>query len=707
MRNEDDFLYYLTDDEGRSYYVSPTGNVEKTNTPTRLQNSPQGWKETAIKFARNNNKPGMFRSFTIPLKFFRDGAKILKSIYYNFRIQAAINLVMLKKNINTDEYDSYYYGSPDLTTFNDNQYGVSVNVMERGLPELIKANENTTYEIPIDVPEAVTINWDGVELFSRPNILIPQSIEPDIDGTGYRFTMHLQEYVIVGSVLSSSETIYPSLLFNDSTDYRDLNSLDPNIHLPEDWMFRATENVSITGFNVKIEFNIFNSNTSELFFYVYNEVTLTSRTIPLGSDTGFGPGAITVTNASFSLNANEKVWLIFHWGPPVTGVRQAIIGISLNDPDAHWDMNFSYNYRKDPTQVKALRGQYVFDQLIQKITTQKYTSSSSLLEQYSDYVMTCGDAIRGLPGAKIKTTLNEFQKSFNVFTAGEFGISTSGPQVAMFEDESFFWNNTYLEDFGEVNNASFSTYNELIFNTIEIGWPNQNYEDVNGRNEFNNTFEWGTPITRIAKKIDLTSIYRADSIGAEILRINLENKTTTDSDSDNDTFIINIESTPVAGAYNLNRPSGIIITGVLSPDTVFNILLSPGRCLRKHSAKIRAVMLSLETEYLTFQSTPKNQELKTVEGSVTIDEDANIRISSLPILPYYQPVVITVDCNVLPSLKDIIELNPYGKVPFIYSGKRYYGYILECGQEPALNAPQNFKLLAAAETDLTQRINTL
>lgn len=707
MANKD-FLYYLTDDAGLSYYVQPNGNIDKTSTPTPNKYTADGWQDASIKYARNKGAAGIFRTFTIPLKFVKDGARILASLFYNKRIQAAINIVITKLNRATGIHEYFYKGAPDLTTFDDGAYGVTVQIMERGLVELYNANKATTYELPLNVPEAITINWDGVELFSNVRYLISQSLGYDPAFGGYYAIEHDGPYINIGCALSISETSYPSLLFNDTTLYEDAGNLNPASNWPTQWLFSASDNTVVENLSLELKFKLI-SDGAQLFFWCKNESDNTTRQIPLGSVTGAGNKTLNVSG-NYSFNANERVWLVMHINETPTHYcffDWTAWPAGKIDPDAFLEFTFTYNYRKAPTQVKAFPPLYVFKELIKKITNGAYEASSNFLSNNSNYTITSGDAIRGLEGAVVKTSLNDFIQSFNTWSAAEFGITTDIIPVAIFEDEKHFWNDNKLPSLGDVANAHFINTTDYEFNTIKCGWPNQSYNDINGRTEFNTTAEYSTPVTRLTQELNITSIYRADSIGAEILRINLENKITTDSTSDNNIFIINTEKNPVNGLYNLNRPQFDSITGVLSPSTVFNVLLSPARCLRAHSAKIKAAMWALSDKYLTFQTLDKNSSLVTKKGDEIIQENANIQIASLPIDAYYQPVIITFDTRVDINLKDIIESDPYAKQPFNWMGDTYEGYILEASQVPNLNPKQSWKLLTTASTDLLKRINKI
>jgi len=116
--------------------------------------TPDGWQEISIAWERNLTKFGNVRNFSLPLKFVVDGAKIIRSIVYSTNFETKVFLLIKRLKIVTSPidynyfYEDYYRGEIDLSTFNDEESTVTVNIMEGDLHKKLKANEGTTYEIP-------------------------------------------------------------------------------------------------------------------------------------------------------------------------------------------------------------------------------------------------------------------------------------------------------------------------------------------------------------------------------------------------------------------------------------------------------------------------------------------------------------------------------------------------------------------------------
>jgi hypothetical protein len=162
------FLHFLTDTQsGKSYFVDHAGVVHLDNNPTPLPHSPEGWFDSEVAFGRNSKYYGINRSYTNPLKFIGDGAAIIRSLLYAGKgVETQLSLVILKWDDNDDIYKLYYKGAVDLSKADDDAAkGVSVNLLESGLLQLVKANENTVYEFPCDgsIPENVRVLLDGIK----------------------------------------------------------------------------------------------------------------------------------------------------------------------------------------------------------------------------------------------------------------------------------------------------------------------------------------------------------------------------------------------------------------------------------------------------------------------------------------------------------------------------------------------------------------
>jgi hypothetical protein len=695
-----ELLYFIMDDSDNTYDIDPNGKLITTPSPRPLENTPDGWQEAAIQYGRNTTYFGIVRSFTVPLGFVKKGARIVRKLYYSKGVQAIARLLIAKYDKFKLIYTRVYKSALNFSTFNDSETTATIQTTDDDLTMYIKANESTTYEIPIDVPEAINVLMDGMDLYSTVRAINYAWLITEDDGTQVA-DLFTSDYIFMGFSITSTETQYPSVLWATTTSYKGANSLDYD---PADWLMQATVDVAV---KIQSQLTVFTVGADALRIGAYiRSGQNVAREEDIFPPTAPGPTGLLTFDLDYTLNlrAGDRVWLFINQIGSGAGKE-------LGFPQDNI-VNFPYQYRKEPTSIKCLRGLYVLDQLVKKMSNNNYGAESVLLSEGGeayDFVLTSGDAIRGFTadpdtgyaGPSIKTSLSDFFKSYNT----RFNTAiTNTAQALVFQEKTDVFTQSNITDIGEVQDLQIAPLTDHIFSSITIGWPNQTYDDPNGKEEFNTTHVYTTPVTRVSKTLDLTSVYRADAYGIEFTRINLDGKTTTDSSSDNDVFIINIAETP-EGSFILNRPAFDSITGLLAGDTAFNVLLSPKRCLIKHGCYLRVGLDKLEDQYLVYQTQDKNPSLVTVQNGVTITENGDYLISALD-SPLFLPQMFQYNCQTPYNIVDLIEADPNGIISFSWKGAKFLGgYVYAAGQQPANNAQQAFQLYAAVGNDMEALID--
>jgi hypothetical protein len=696
-----DFIYFLLDENNNSYYqYGDTVLLSASLKP--LEFTPDGWKKIQIQNQRNGTYFALDRSFTIPLEYVKDGAQILKYIYYNFGVEAKVYMSICEQRLYFDSthygfyYTLLYRGEIDLANFKHDSTKVTVNIMEGGLIKLIKAYENTKYEIPVDVPDAIDVLLDGIELKQSTSYLINNGNLPN-DLGGHVIDCELISTEAIQSIGAVTEdrvktNNQPINLWNNNQKILLVGSRDAQVTL--NWDFNVLPVLAagigaIFGTSIILQCHVLLDSSTR-----YNIPGLTTGDV---LQTKGGGDPITLYNHkqhfqgsfTFTAPANSRVILY------MAASQNRDFTYFTYDNDG--SLKVAYDYTHPESTIKALRPLYVFQQLISKITNGAYVPQSTYLQTIQDIVVTCGDAIRGITGSVIKTSLRDFFTSFN----SHFGIGMGMLGSTLRLEEKAYWvQYTDVIDLGEVSKMKVSPATDLLINNIKIGTPNQDYDDVNGKQEFNTTHEYSAPITRVAKDLNLISVYRADCYGIEFTRLNLDGKTTTDNESDNDVFIIHIEDAPrVDGFYHLDRSLNTGATGLLTPATVFNLYLTPARALRRNGNYIRSLFYKLDAKYLTFQTTDKNDAV--VAGGIT--ENADVQISSLGTALF--------SCNYLEfevGLRfnpfDLLNINPLKAFTGTWAGWPFIGIPNKISFQPGDKAAQTFQLLAGPNQDFTPLI---
>src|SRR5215467_9629295 len=127
-------LYFLQNAAGLFYSVV-NRVVSTTGTPTPLPTHPDGWQDASIKFTREFKYFGVLRTFSTPLKFVKEAARIIRDRVWNtaaaFEDRLFLVITMLDKTFGGGWiYQPFYRGELDLSQVNDQDFYVECNVLE-------------------------------------------------------------------------------------------------------------------------------------------------------------------------------------------------------------------------------------------------------------------------------------------------------------------------------------------------------------------------------------------------------------------------------------------------------------------------------------------------------------------------------------------------------------------------------------------------
>lgn len=692
-----DFIYFLFDEHNNSYYVYGD-TVLKTADLKPLEFTPDGWTKIQLQNVRNQTYFAVDRTFSVPLDYVKDGAQILKYVYTNYGVEGKVYMAICEQRLYFDAthygfyYTLLYRGEIDLANYKHDGTKVTVNIMEGGIVKLIKAYENTKYEIPVDVPDAVDIYMDGITLQQTSAYLFGNG--PSLENKDNR------DSHIVDLSLLNTEAAVP--LGASSARRKIINSNADIFNSKEFVLKTGADQTSITiKYNFKVNIRLEASITpiaGTRYFLTIIGFNSSGNQVLMNRIIDYNPNSTSLLyqkhtftgSATYTIPANTEVYIY--------STTSLNVDFTVFNYDDDGDFSITYTYTHHPTTIKALRPLYVFQQLISKISDGAYVPQSNYLQTIQDVVVTCGDAIRGIQGAVIKTSLRDFFTSYN----SDFGIGMGMLSGTLRLEEKAFWvQYTDVVDLGEVSKLKHTPATDLLINNIKIGTPNQDYDDVNGKQEFNTTHEYSAPITRVSKELNLVSVYRKDCYGIEFTRLNLDGKTTTDSDSDNDVFMIHVEDNPRGdGFYHLDRALNAGATGLLTPSTVFNLYLTPARALRRNGNYIRSLFYKLDAKYLKFQTTDKNAA--AVAGGIT--EKADIQIASLP-APLFSCNYLEFETKVPINLLELLKNNPLKAFAGTWAGFSFVGIPDKISIQPGDNGVQTYKLLASPTTDFTTLVN--
>jgi hypothetical protein len=261
------------------------------------------------------------------------------------------------------------------------------------------------------------------------------------------------------------------------------------------------------------------------------------------------------------------------------------------------------------------------------------------------------------------------------------------------EKKEHFFSGEVVVTIHSVKNISKKPAREWIYNEVEVGYAKAEYEEVNGLEEYNNKFEWASSIKTIKNKLNLVSKLRADGYGIEFARrLQYDENPTEDSKYDNENFsiIVKEDGTLPNGDTkykNVQDENYDIVENIFSPETAYNLDITPGRMLRNNGSVIRAGLEHYLTDPLKFQFAEQKANLKSQRiGESSITENEDIDVSTLrPGL--WIAEIYSFECILTREQLAAITKNQNGIIKFSTTTlenttEYYYGWILDMPTEP-------------------------
>ena len=725
MPTPDIFKMYLMKDASTYYYVDAAGNVQETATATPLEYTPDGWMDTELSWVRNMDYKGVFRSLKTEYKFVKDGAKILRKIYYEQGIEGICQLrIDIRKN--TDwTYEEFHKADINFKTAQDLDDYFNVSLDDDSVFSKLKSNANVDYEIPISWDDDPHIELDGINLYGAyffapldSQLIFPYGTRPIID--------YLQEGDFpVTAWGSQTEALFIGVTGRDFIGASFTSGMFDALA----WLMKPYQDLELNC-NIKQRVSVQTLGGSgatdilDVSVFVVTEDLLvhdiinlyTSPPLPVSMSPTFFD--INYTSPNFTVPAKAQVYIIYRILTNSSTWNLRLYGNGdLAATELENRIIFNAKFRLALSYSTIIEYWDFFDRLSKKVLdTTSTVSYSNFLRSEDDFednqpaytFVTCGDALRGFQddSVRIRTTFNDmFEDASKRWMLG-LGLDATN-RIILEKLDYFFDRTTLIADLGEVKDLELSVAEEYFFNSLKVGMKKQQYDQLNGRDEFNQSTTFKLPFVRVVKNEDWTSNYRFDMYGIELYRANLSQKKTTDSESDNDTFVIGGR---IGGMhYKVSRPNfldGGSVSGVLDTVNSYQIGLSAARQMRRNYPLLASICHLRDAENITFQTTDKNPNLvsKYSTARPTITENANIAVSDLGD-PLWLPIIAEFESEVPINLRTLLATNPYGYFQFKNKfGVTIKAFMIEAGMKPATNATYRWKMILTPDNDINDLI---
>lgn len=212
----------------------------------------------------------------------------------------------------------------------------------------------------------------------------------------------------------------------------------------------------------------------------------------------------------------------------------------------------------------------------------------------------------------------------------------------------------------------------LIYSSVTVGYEKKDYNNINGRDEFNfsNTYTTGCTVTD--KEFKLLSKYRADSYGIEFA-CQKRGEDTTDSASDTDVFFVLCTAT---GDGTLIPDRSIKLREVLS-DTLFNGAFCPMACAMANEGYI-----GMQSKDMTLKFASSTGNSSAIIGEMYMTDPLTL---SNPLASCATIEFTSDDLEVAMGENDLLEVES--------EGMTYRGYLKEVEYKYAREEEAKYKLI--------------
>lgn len=629
-----------------------------------LAGEPKGWDDAQVIIERGKKYHGIILNYSIKVDFFHgSGKEFIDNVYETQGEEATINIYIDIDFNGSGNYQRFFTGVLDLSTYDT--YGdvgqrdsfTQVNIINNSFTQTVLNRINTK----VDFTKLTTLNGTVVpaltygpyDLTLHSKAIRYSTLFENDDNIGV-----MQEFTPTYGQNSIITDIYFDAPFQiQYSEFGEYQEPVAPYHPNGQFIFEAdTTDDLIIDYDVAVDF-IEGCDSLSRSFSIQLGLRVGATTYTLDGPNSFGPTTVNPINVSYSaagtqlvtgITPGTQIYLYVNIanytlgsGPPATSVcrfkhtwGEGFIKISKDTTTA-------------ATTAKAFAIHEAGAQIARVITDQADAFRSNFFGRknsepvsYSSNgcgaftALTNGFQIRKFPLAErpVYMSMDDYFEGLNAIYNLGMGIEeVNGNFYVRVEPKEYFYSTGVLMQLPNIPDLRKRFSKDYIYNGMEIGYTKWTAEELNGLDEFNTKREYTLNKKTTNQKLTAVSNLVAGGYPLEFARRLLYlDVPTTDYDYDKDNFIICLNRS-VDGSGNPNnldeaeKNENFIdpVINLISPETAYNLRISPGRNLLRWNNILSSGLLKIPGSEIQFSYGEGNYLLQSAFVSDTCTGNYN------------------------------------------------------------------------------------
>lgn len=625
----------------------------------------KNWEDVEIS-AKRKDLGGVVRSFSNKFEFVKGAYDLLEAEYLSNYTRASAILVIGVLN-DSWGYNEKFRCKLDFSTYQSDGYTISINAIDDSVASIINANKSQVYDIPVSELKESVLYYDRMNLNNRvefsvnPNDPKNEQTDPDIYPIEYT-----GNYLFPLIYMDTNFPVKNKIEVFDNDGYvENSNDVSP--------LIKAISDIKIV---FRLDFKIRQVEVGadqqaiypDLLLWLFDKNGVKQTSAKIGYFDGDNDVHIDYQYTVY-MRAGDYISLFID-SKTLQTLHAKVFDIK--------EISVSYIGRNKPVNIDAFSPKKLLSSLLSRMGVS--LSGDIVSGSMPIPWMMAAESVRGIKDAKVHTSFSKFCDFAKALMGYDYEILDNSVRFRHMND--FFVNET--KELDHVSNMELSVDESLIYSGVEIGFDKQDYDEINGRDEFHFKSSFSTGLDIKDNILSLISPYRADCYGLEFLA-NERDEESKDTDSDNDIFIAHArkDGDRLVLVREANGGGIYAVTGVLFPDTIFNASYSPRNMLLVNKER-----LGICTDYLSFTASDGNSSISIGGVSETLPvslpvSDRRIRIDKVS--------VETPGLSPFPG-------NYRGRLSFSYAGRSYEGWVSEITEKIGKYQTASYSLILSKIT---------